>query len=130
MALAYHAANAVSIILFLVYGLLCLLSDGMVEEFRRFRLSRFRRPAGVLEVLGAAGLALGYAIPVLTVWSAVGLTSLMLLGVVVCPAREAGQFHGPTSRGELRHAFHHLRVVGLLRPVLCCGSRGALAGAQ
>ena len=83
MDLAYHAANAVSIVLFLIYGLLCLFADGMVEEFRRFGLSRYRRLTGVLEVLGAVGLAVGYAIPVLAAASAAGLAILMLLGVIV-----------------------------------------------
>ena len=43
MGLAYHLANGISIALFLYYGVACLLANGMVEEFERYGLSRFRR---------------------------------------------------------------------------------------
>ena len=83
MGLAFHLANAISIGLFLVYGLLCLFADGMVEEFERYGLARFRRLTGALEVLGATGLAAGYLFPALSVVSAGGLAILMLLGLLV-----------------------------------------------
>lgn len=83
MGLTFHLANAVSIALFLVYGLLCLFADGMVEEFDRYGLSRFRRLTGALEVLGATGLAVGYLLPVIGILSATGLAVLMLLGLGV-----------------------------------------------
>ena len=79
----YHLANAASIVLFLYYGLACLLADGMVEEFERYDLSRFRRLTGAIEVLGAVGLAAGYLVPELSVLSAGGLALLMLLGLAV-----------------------------------------------
>lgn len=81
MEIAYDAAKVVSVALFLGYGLSCLFSDGMVAEFERFGLSRFRRLTGVLEVLGALGLAAGYLFPLLEVLGAAGLTLLMLLGI-------------------------------------------------
>ena len=34
MGLGYHFAHAVSISLFLYYGLACLFADGMFEEFK------------------------------------------------------------------------------------------------
>lgn len=83
MELAYHAANVLSILLFLVYGGLCLFADGMVEEFERFGLARYRRLTGSLEVLGALGLAGGYLVPEFTLISGAGLATLMLLGVGV-----------------------------------------------
>lgn len=83
MELAYHAANAVSILLFLVYGTLCLFADGMVDEFERFGLARYRRLTGSLEVLGALGLAGGYLFPEFTLISGAGLATLMLLGAGV-----------------------------------------------
>jgi len=83
MDLAYHIANGVSISLFIPYGLLVLFADGMVEEFDRFGLQRYRRLTGVLEVLGATGLAVGYLVPAVTVFSATGLAVLMLLGIAV-----------------------------------------------
>ena len=72
-----------SISLFLYYGTASLLADGMVAEFERFGLSRFRRMTGVLELLGALGLAVGLFLPAITVVSAGGLALLMALGVAV-----------------------------------------------
>jgi hypothetical protein len=83
MGLAYHLANAVSILLFLYFGVLCVFAEGMIEEFNRFGLPRFRRLTGVLEVLGAAGLAVGYVFPILVAPSAGGLAVLMVLGIAV-----------------------------------------------
>lgn len=83
MGLLYHLANVISIGLFLYYGLLCLFADGMVDEFKRYGLSRFRRVTGALEVLGATGLIAGYLFPVLSALSAAGLAFLMLLGLAV-----------------------------------------------
>jgi hypothetical protein len=83
MGFGFHLANTVSIGLFLFYGLLCLFADGMVEEFERYGLSRFRRLTGALEVLGAVGLAAGYVRPALWVVSGAGLALLMLLGLAV-----------------------------------------------
>jgi len=81
MDFAYRAATLLSVLLFLHYGLSCLFSDGMVAEFRRFGLSRFRRLTGTLEVLGALGLVIGLLVPVFTLLASAGLALLMLLGV-------------------------------------------------
>ncbi|NNM33956.1 MAG: hypothetical protein HKO53_12855 [Gemmatimonadetes bacterium] len=83
MGVAFHFANAISIALFLLYGLQCLFADGMVDEFERYGLTRFRKLTGALEVLGAVGLAAGYFVPFLTALSASGLALLMLLGLAV-----------------------------------------------
>ena len=83
MGPAYHTATVTSILLFSGSGLVVLFADGMVEEFERFGLSRFRRLTGSLEVLGATGLAVGYLLPRVAVVSAGGLALLMLLGVGV-----------------------------------------------
>lgn len=77
---AYNTANAISVLGFGMYGLLVLFADGMVEEFQRFGLSRFRRLTGALEVLGALGLLAGYFIPQVTLVASGGLAVLMLLG--------------------------------------------------
>ncbi len=81
MELIYHVSTVLSIGLFLYYGLACLLANGMVDEFARFGLSRFRRLTGSLELLGAIGLLAGYLVPILAIASASGLAVLMLLGV-------------------------------------------------
>ena len=81
MTLVYQLSTALSIVLFLTYGFACLFANGMVAEFERFGLSRFRRLTGSLEVLGALGLIAGHVFPPLRLLSAVGLALLMLLGV-------------------------------------------------
>ncbi len=78
----YQVSKALSILLFLYYGLSVLVSNAMVAEFERFGLSRFRRLTGSLEVLGAIGLMLGYFAPILVIAASGGLTVLMLLGLV------------------------------------------------
>jgi hypothetical protein len=51
---------------FIFYGLLCLLTDHMKIEFKRYGFSQFRKLTGTLELLGGAGLLLGqYYTPVL-----------------------------------------------------------------
>ena len=67
---------------FLFYGLGCLFSDGMVTEFERFGLARFRRLTGGLEVLGALGLLAGHLVSPLVPAASGGLALLMILGVV------------------------------------------------
>ena len=79
--MAYHLANGVSIALFVFYGVACLFADGMVDEFQRYGLSRFRRLTGALELLGAGGLVAGYFVSEISVVSALGLSLLMLLGI-------------------------------------------------
>jgi hypothetical protein len=82
MGIAYLIANALTIPVFLGYGSLCLFSDGMVEEFRRYGLGRFRRLVGLLEIAGALGLIAGFVVHPLTVLSATGLSALMFFAVL------------------------------------------------
>ena len=83
MDLAYEVLRALSMLLFFYYGISVLVSDAMVREFEKFGLLRFRRLTGVLEVLGAAGLLVGYLVPALVLVSSGGLALLMVLGVAV-----------------------------------------------
>ncbi len=81
MEIAYQASNALSIALFLYYGLTCLFTETRVAEFERFGLGPFRRLTGSLEVLGALGLLAGYLVPWLAIVASGGLSLLMVLGV-------------------------------------------------
>ena len=69
---------------FIVYGLLCLATDHMMLEFTRYGLEKFRTLTGFLELLGGLGSLIGffYSRPVLLL-STLGLTLLMLLGIIV-----------------------------------------------
>lgn len=83
MNLAYEVLRALSMLLFFYYGISVLVSDAMVREFEKFGLLRFRKLTGVLEVLGAAGLLVGYLVHPLVIVASGGLALLMALGVAV-----------------------------------------------
>ena len=83
MDLTYQVLRALSMMLFFYYGVSVLVSDAMLGEFEKFGLSKFRRVTGMLEVLGAVGLMLGYFIPPLVLVASGGLCLLMILGLVV-----------------------------------------------
>ncbi len=82
MTLAYEVATALSVLVFLFYGVAVLFAKGMKAEFERFGLSRLRLLTGALEVLGALGLVAGQFIPQLVIPAAGGLTLLMALGTL------------------------------------------------
>jgi hypothetical protein len=79
---AAESLRVVSIVAFLVYGVACVSGRSMVAEFERFGLARFRVMTGALEVLGALGLLVSYAVPELLALAAGGLGLLMFLGVL------------------------------------------------
>lgn len=67
---------------FFVYGVLCVCTGHMLEEFKRYGLIKYRRLTGILEVCGAIGTILGYFFnSYLYLFSTVGLAVLMLLGL-------------------------------------------------
>ena len=68
---------------FLIYGPLCLFTSHMSREFERYGLAKFRKLVGALETLGALGLLLGLFWKPLLIFSAAGLSLLMLLGLIV-----------------------------------------------
>lgn len=70
-------------IVFIFYGLLCLITNHMMVEFNRYGLARFRKIVGVLELLGGAGLIIGFYYPLTSIVASSGLTVLMLLGALV-----------------------------------------------
>ena len=55
----------------------------MEAEFSRYGLSDVRRLVGVLEILGGVGVIAGLFVAPLGVLAALGLSVLMLLGLVV-----------------------------------------------
>jgi hypothetical protein len=70
-------------IIFIFYGLICLITNHMRSEFERYGLIKFRQLTGFLELLGGIGLLVGmYNLPIL-IFSSAGFSILMLLGVVV-----------------------------------------------
>jgi uncharacterized membrane protein YphA (DoxX/SURF4 family) len=77
-----NAASILSGIGFLLYGLQCLRSPFMKQEFERFKVPQFRTLTGVLEILGGLGVILGIYFPPIGILASLGLCLLMGLGVV------------------------------------------------
>lgn len=67
---------------FLYYGVSCLISPRLINEFERFGLSEYRIITGVLQLLGAVGIIFGLLYPFLGILAAVGLTLLMMAGFI------------------------------------------------
>lgn len=68
---------------FIFYGALCLTTNHMKTEFRRWGMENFRTLTGVLEVLGGAGLLVGLKYPGILILASGGLAVLMLMGMII-----------------------------------------------
>jgi hypothetical protein len=75
-------AKLISCLSFAYYGMSCLLSKRIENEFKRYRLAAFRKITGYLQICGSLGLALGFYYSIFTIISSLGLSLLMLLGVI------------------------------------------------
>jgi len=73
-------ASAVS---FVFYGIFFFLNSGMTEEFNRYGLGKFRKLVGFLQLLGGAGLLVGFAWRPALIIASGGLSLLMLIGFCV-----------------------------------------------
>jgi len=68
--------------LYFAYG--CFGSQFIIDEFNRYKLIKYRKLVGLLQLLGALGLLIGlYFSPLLLAIAAIGLCILMLLGFAV-----------------------------------------------
>ena len=72
-----------SAIAFLGYGISCIATVHMDVEFTRYGLPQYRKLTGYLQILGALGLFLGFASPLIGAAASGGLALQMLLGVGV-----------------------------------------------
>jgi uncharacterized membrane protein YphA (DoxX/SURF4 family) len=54
----------------------------MVEEFLRYGIPQFRKLTGLLQLLGALGIILGFWMDYIQILSTLGLSLLMLFGVI------------------------------------------------
>ncbi len=69
---------------FLFFGVTCLTTRYMKSEFTRYGYDRQRPLTGVLQILGGAGVLLGYYFsPLLAMFATIGLTLMMMVGVGV-----------------------------------------------
>lgn len=72
-----------SAVSFTYYGLTCLFSQHLKNEFKRFGVPKQRLTTGVLQLLGAFGLIVGLWYPIVGAMAASGLALLMLAGFIV-----------------------------------------------
>jgi hypothetical protein len=69
---------------FFYFGITCFTSAFITAEFIRYKLPNFRKLIGVLQILGAIGLLVGYYYnPLLLLLASSGLFLLMLAGFIV-----------------------------------------------
>ena len=68
---------------FLIFGYLCFFSLYFKNEFIRYGIPNFRKTTGFFQSLGGVSLIIGVFIDQLAVIASVGLTILMILGVIV-----------------------------------------------
>ena len=68
---------------FLIYGGMLLKSESMQLEFKRFKLEKLMILTGILELLGGAGLLVGFYIDIILLISSGGLGLLMFFAFLV-----------------------------------------------
>ena len=69
---------------FIYFGINCFYSKLIISEFKRYELPAYRKLTGLLQLIGAVGLLIGfYFYPILLLLASVGLCLLMLAGFIV-----------------------------------------------
>jgi uncharacterized membrane protein YkgB len=68
---------------FILFGGGCFLSRYLRDEYERYGIDQLIGLIGVLQILGAAGLVVGFYMPWIGQFSAGGLAAMMLCGVGV-----------------------------------------------
>ena len=68
---------------FFFYGLSCLFDSFMIDEFIRYRIPKFRKLSGWLQILGSLGIIIGFWIDNFQLLSTLGLSLMMIFGVAV-----------------------------------------------
>ena len=68
---------------FIFFGFACFFSNVFISEFDRYGLTKYREVVGFFELLGGIGCILGLVYKRILILSSLGLSIMMLLGVVV-----------------------------------------------
>ena len=68
---------------FIFFGVVCVLSRYLLYEYERYGIVQLKGLIGILQMLGAAGLVVGFYMPWIGQFSAGGLAAMMLCGVGV-----------------------------------------------
>ena len=72
-----------SSISFLIYGYLSFKSERMINEFKRWGFSKYRKYISILQILGATGLVVGIKYDLILVISSLGLSIMMFFAILV-----------------------------------------------
>ena len=81
MTLLFQVIIVFSAFSFIVYGLLLISNKEMQQDFKRYKLDKFRKLSAILEILGGLGLLAGLFISPLLFVSSGGLILLMAAAV-------------------------------------------------
>jgi len=68
---------------FLYYGASCFYSRQLFQEFQRFKLEKWRKVIGGLEVIASLGLFIGFFYPMWTPISSLFLAFTMFIALIV-----------------------------------------------
>ncbi|MBY0383533.1 DoxX family protein [bacterium] len=71
------------IISFLFYGASCFLSQHIRKEFVRYKMNRWRKLTGALQIACCLGLSIGFYMPIFKSLSALLLTVIMSVALIV-----------------------------------------------
>ncbi|RXG23421.1 DoxX family protein [Leeuwenhoekiella aequorea] len=81
--MVYQGLALITGLSFILYGMSCLTTQQMINEFDRFNLSKWRILVGYLQIMGGAGLLIGLFLnTTLVIFSAGGLSLLMFMGFI------------------------------------------------
>ncbi len=81
---SFSILTLISSISLFAYGISCLFSFRMINEFERYGLPQFRKLVGLLEILGSIGLLIGSIYnPLLAFIASSGCSLLLLCGFIV-----------------------------------------------
>ena len=75
--------SIISGISFIFFGLACFFSNVFINEFYRYGLSEYIKIVGFFQLLGGMGCIVGVFYKRLLIISSLGLSIMMLLGVIV-----------------------------------------------
>jgi uncharacterized membrane protein YphA (DoxX/SURF4 family) len=75
--------QTILILFFIGYGSSCFFSNHMVLEFKRYKLENWRKFTGLAQLLACLGLIVGFYWPTATTLSALGLTIMMFVAMIV-----------------------------------------------
>ena len=68
---------------FFIYGVNSLYSNRMINEFKRWGFSKYRKHISILQILGATGLVVGIKYNLILVISSLGLSIMMFFAILV-----------------------------------------------